>query len=150
MVHDNLLDLNLLRSPSNPDPDADMGIHDFTYSLFPHENDLINSDTIHESTCLNQAPLLFEGVRSSATIPIQLKGNGLDLAVLKKAEKEDCLIVRVVETHGRKSAGSLLFQGTITECNLIEWDNISDAKQVDGEMPLLLSPFEIKTFKIKL
>ena len=70
--------------------------------------------------------------------------------MLKKAEREDCLIVRVVETHGRKSVGSLLFQGTITECNLIEWDNISDAKQIDSEMPLLLSPFEIKTFKIKL
>ena len=150
MVHDNLLDLNLLRSPSNPDPDADMGVHEFTYSLFPHENDLINSDTIQESSCLNQEPLLFDGARSSANIPIQLKGNGLDLTVLKKAEKEDCLIVRVVETHGRKSAGSLLFQGTITECNLIEWDNISDAKQIDSEMPLLLLPFEIKTFKIKL
>ena len=33
MVHDNILDLNLLRSPSNPDPDADEGSHTFTYSL---------------------------------------------------------------------------------------------------------------------
>ena len=35
MVHDNILDLNLLRSPSNPDPDADEGSHAFTYSVFP-------------------------------------------------------------------------------------------------------------------
>ena len=33
MVLDNILDLNLLRSPSNPDPDADLGDHEFTYSL---------------------------------------------------------------------------------------------------------------------
>ena len=148
MVHDNLLDLNLLRSPSNPDPDADMGAHLFTYSLFPHENDLIHSDTIRESSCLNQEPILFEGVRSLATIPIQLKGDGLDLTVLKKAEKEECLVVRIVETHGRNSEGSLVFNGKARECNLMEWGNISDSVNVEGEMPLRLSPFEIKTFKI--
>jgi len=148
MVHDNLLDLNLLRSPSNPDPDADMGAHSFTYSLFPHAHSLIESDTIRESSCLNQEPIIFEGVRSSETIPVQLKGEGLDLTVLKKAEKEDCLIVRIVETHGRKSEGSLVFNGKARECNLMEWENIAESVNIDGEMPLCLSPFEIKTFKI--
>ena len=51
MVHDNLLDLTLLRSPSNPDPDADIGEHEFTYSLLPHKYDLIRSAVIIESTC---------------------------------------------------------------------------------------------------
>ena len=53
MVYDNMLDLNLLRSPSNPDPDADIGEHQFIYSLLPHKNNLIRSDVIIESKYLN-------------------------------------------------------------------------------------------------
>ena len=148
MVHDNLLDLNLLRSPSNPDPDADIGEHFFTYSFFPHQNDLIRSETIRESSCLNQEPLIIECAKSTEDIPVKISGNGLELSVLKKAEKEDCLIVRIVETHGRKSKGSLILNGLVTECNLMEWDNLFSSIKVNGEMPLSLSPFEIKTYKI--
>jgi alpha-mannosidase len=32
----NVLRLSLLRSPEWPDPHADEGPHDFTYSLYPH------------------------------------------------------------------------------------------------------------------
>ncbi len=149
MVHDNLLDLNLLRSPSNPDPDADMGEHSFTYSLLPHKLDLIRSAVIKESTCLNQEPIMFDGFSSNLDMPVKLSGEGIELTVLKKAEKEDKWVVRVVETHGRNSKGSLHFHGSIMECNLIEWENLSGRKNVQGEFSINLSPFEIKTYKIK-
>ena len=149
MVHDNLLDLNLLRSPSNPDPDADMGEHTFTYSLLPHKQDLIRSSVIEESTCLNQEPMMFEGVSSTADIPLSLSGEGLELTVLKKAEKEDLWVVRIVETHGRNSKGSLSLQGTVMECNLMEWEDFSDPVSVENELALDLSPFEIKTYKVR-
>ena len=149
MVHDNLLDLNLLRSPSNPDPDADMGKHTFTYSLLPHKQDLIRSSVIEESTCLNQEPMMFEGVSSTADIPLSLSGEGLELTVLKKAEKEDLWVVRIVETHGRNSKGSLSLQGTVMECNLMEWEDFSDPVSVENELALDLLPFEIKTYKVR-
>ena len=79
MVHDNIIDLNLLRSPTNPDPDADKRHHDFTYSFFPHRNELINSETIQESSCLNQRPLLFNGFRSNIKFPLKFDGVGLSL-----------------------------------------------------------------------
>ena len=79
MVHDNILDLNLLRSPNNPDPDADQGTHKFSYSLFPHRNDLIRSDLLAESACFNHRPVLFDGARSETRIPIGLNGDGLEL-----------------------------------------------------------------------
>ena len=149
MVHDNLLDLNLLRSPSNPDPDADMGKHTFTYSLLPHKQDLIRSSVIEESTCLNQEPMMFEGVSSTVDIPLSLSGEGLELTVLKKAEKEDLWVVRIVETHGRNSKGSLSLQGTVMECNLMEWEDLGDPVSVKNDLALDLSPFEIKTYKVR-
>ncbi len=54
MIHNNILDLNLLRSPNNPDPDADQGQHQFTYSILPHNQNFIQSDVIAESSILNQ------------------------------------------------------------------------------------------------
>ena len=148
MVHDNILDLNLLRSPNNPDPDADQGTHEFTYSLFPHQYDLIRSGVLAESACLNQKPILFEGTVSEATMPVGLTGDGLELSVLKKAEKEDIWIIRIVETAGRQSTGSLELNGTITECDLMELKDIGAPESVSSEMQVSLSPFEIKTYKI--
>ena len=148
MVHDNILDLNLLRSPNNPDPDADQGDHEFTYSLFPHQYDLIRSDVLAESACLNQRPILFEGAASNKKMPVGLTGDGLELSVLKKAEKEDVCIIRIVETAGRESTGSLELNGTITECDLMELKNIGAPESVKNETEISLLPFEIKTYKI--
>jgi alpha-mannosidase len=149
MVLDNILDLNLLRSPSNPDPDADLGIHTFTYSLLPHKNDLIRSNVISEASCLNQKPLLFEGYSANAKIPVNLSGKGIELTVLKKAEKEDVWILRIVETDGRRSSGILSFEGSVVECDLMEWNNTSKEITVKKELSLSLKPFEIKTFKFE-
>ncbi|MFQ6133958.1 MAG: alpha-mannosidase, partial [Armatimonadota bacterium] len=52
-VHRNVLDLNLLRSPKEPDPEADMGQHRFTYALLPHLGDLYHSNVIREGHQLN-------------------------------------------------------------------------------------------------
>jgi alpha-mannosidase len=146
-VKDNILDLNLLRSPNNPDPDADQGKHQFTYSIFPHEHDLIRSNVIREATCLNQIPIVFNGVRSDNGIPVKLNGNGLELSVLKKGEIEDYLIIRIVETFGRHSSGSLKLNGALTECDFMEWNDTGSQTNVEGSLPLSFSPFEIKTFK---
>ena len=148
MVHDNILDLNLLRSPSNPDPDADKGTHRFTYSLLPHQNDLINSSVLAESACLNQEPLLFEGMVSEIDIPIKLFGEGLELSVFKKAEKEDVWILRIIETLGKKSSGSVQFNGELVECDLMEWSDVGESHFIEDSFNLTLDPFEIKTFKV--
>ncbi|MEC9456599.1 MAG: glycoside hydrolase family 38 C-terminal domain-containing protein, partial [Candidatus Neomarinimicrobiota bacterium] len=147
MVHDNILDLNLLRSPTNPDPNADEGSHQFTYSLFPHIKDFIHSDIIAESSCLNQPPILFKDTVTKIKMPIRLEGAGIELSVLKKAEKEDELILRIIETHGRKSNGLLYIQGTLAECDLMEWKQIGGKIKVDESIQLDLEPFEIRTFR---
>ena len=147
MVNDNILDLNLLRSPSNPDPDADEGSHQFTYSLFPHIKDFIHSDVIAESSCLNQSPILFKDSATKAEMPIRLEGNGLELSVLKKAENEDDWILRIIETYGQHSSGFLYLRGSLIESDLMEWGKIGEKIQVDESIQLDLKPFEIRTFR---
>jgi len=149
MVHDNILDLNLLRSPKNPDPDADQGSHIFTYSLLPHTGSLIDSDVIKSATNLNQKPILFNGVKSNAKVPVVLEGGTIELSVLKKAEKNDDLIVRVYETHGKHTQGKLNTTGMIAECDILEWKQIKKALYQKSQIEFELKPFEIKTFRIK-
>ncbi len=149
-IHENVMDLNLLRSPNNPDPDADMGEHEFTYSLLPHKGRLVESNVIKESTLLNRPPLVLNGVEKDNTNIIKLDGGGLSLEVVKKAEKENCHLIRVVETLGKHSQGELIASAnsTWTETNLMEWE---EGESIDGQtLPISLSPFEIKTWKVKI
>ena len=81
-------------------------------------------------------------------MPVGLTGDGLELSVLKKAEREDVCIVRIIETAGRQSTGSLELNGTITECDLMELKDIGAPENVSSETQVSLSPFEIKTYKI--
>jgi alpha-mannosidase len=69
--------------------------------------------------------------------------------VLKKAEKENQWVIRIIETHGRESSGILTLSGSLTECDLMEWNDIGSIKKVENEFPITLKPFELKTFKFK-
>lgn len=152
-VHGNILDLNLLRSPNYPDPDADIGKHELTYSLFPHRGNLIHSRVMAEAAKLNQGVEIFNGCKSNIDeLPISIDGDGISLEVIKKAEKEDCLILRLVETMGKNSQGRLIVKNNNTLClietSLMEWeDKKSYPPQESYEINL--KPFEIKTYKLK-
>jgi alpha-mannosidase len=151
-VKDNVLDLNLLRSPRNPDPDADQGAHEFTYSLLPHLGDLIRSDVMSEAAQLNQPVSLFSGFEMSRDVyPVSLEGDGLSLEVVKKAEKENCLIIRIVETKGLHSSGVLDIRTSgrrLVETNLIEWEE-GEIIDATARLGITLRPFEIRTYKVK-
>ena len=150
-VHNNVLDLNLLRSPTDPDPDADRGHHEFTYSLLPHTGDLVGSDVICEAARLNQRPLVFDGFTAGGLeLPCRIEGNGLSLEVLKKAEKEDDLVIRIVEQHGCRTRGRLTVASgaTLVDTNLMEWTDGEQVSIEDG-IDIELKPFEIRTYKLR-
>ncbi|MCE5278642.1 MAG: glycoside hydrolase family 38 C-terminal domain-containing protein [Planctomycetaceae bacterium] len=149
-VHENVLDLNLLRSPTHPDPDADQGRHECTYSLLPHEGALIDSDVMDQAAALNQPPLVLPGKRAAAIRPpAYVGGKGVSLAVLKKAEKEDCLVLRLVETRGCRTEATVQLTDAgarLVECDLMEWNDLADLGGPTVCVPL--APFEIRTFTI--
>ena len=58
---------------------------------------------------LNQGVERFEGLalETPSALPVEIAGEGIDLAVLKKAEDSDDLVVRLVETRGRRATATL-------------------------------------------
>jgi alpha-mannosidase len=151
-VHDGVLDLNLLRAPTYPDPDADRGIHTFTYSLLPHTGSLVESDVMAEACMLNVKPLVFDGYcAGTAALPCSLESDAISLEVLKKAEKEDCHVLRLVETKGRHSQGVLTVadaSAKLVETNLMEWTEEGDIP-CGKPIEVTLKPFEIRTYLVK-
>ncbi|MDP6779713.1 MAG: glycosyl hydrolase-related protein [Candidatus Latescibacteria bacterium] len=104
-----------------------------------------------ESAMLNQKPVVFDGVRTAdASLPCTLESDGISLEVVKKAEKEDCIAIRLVETHGCTSSGRPVVTNgktKLVETNLMEW---TEEGELSCERPvdITLRPFEIRTYKI--
>ena len=150
-VHNHDLDLNLLRGATYPDPDCDLGRHRFTYALLPHAASLVSSDVQAEAAVLNAAPVRFEG-RSVRTAPecCRVTGEGLRLAVVKRAEDGDGWIFRLVESRGRALTGVLRLprpDGRLQLTDLMERNLLADPESVSGEFPVALGPFEIRTYR---
>lgn len=150
----NLLDLNLLRSPTYPDADADRGTHRFTYALYPHPRDLVESDVVEQAASLNKPPMRFPGYTARSVVyPIHLSGEGIALSAVKRAERDPDRILRIVETRGRRTTGRIEFtpaRGTLVETDLLEWSEIGDPCPCDGGVEISLAPFEVRTYRWRI
>ena len=145
------LDLCLLRAPKFPDWDADRGHHEFTYAFLPHTGNLNGSNVRVEAAKLNRPALAVPGVAAAAVSPVTLEAGTVALSIIKKAEKEDCLIVRLVELAGRTSPAVLTVPAgkKLVETNLLEWTEGETFVPESGKVSLKLRPYEIKTLKVR-
>ncbi|MBQ6599342.1 MAG: alpha-mannosidase [Lentisphaeria bacterium] len=153
-IKDGNISISLLRSPKYPDFEADLGEHDFTYSLLPHEGDLENSSVIAEAAMLNRAPYLAEASAAPENFdfPCRITSEGVSLEIVKKAEKDNSRIIRLVETKGRYSSAQLRFAKTVekvSHTNLIEWEHGEEVILHDRIADLTLKPYEIVTLRLE-
>ena len=150
-VHENILDLNLLRSPTYPDSDADLGCHEFSYCLFIHQHDLMQSEVIAKALQYNQPPLLYPGKAAEELHPpVNIYSKSVGLEALKRAEKENCWVFRLVERFGRSGVAQIELmepEARLQETNLLEWEDIGELHA--SPLSLNFKPFEIRTFKIR-
>ena len=150
-VKHSTLDLALLRSPVYPDRFADQGLHEFTYSFLPHAGTLSESEVMKEAANLNRTPFIADGFASVAeNMPFRLVSDGIALEVVKRAEKDDSLILRLVEFRGRHSTGTLHFASKpakVRETDLMEWNDGKRLAVTGNLLKLELKPFEILTLR---
>ncbi len=112
------LRLTLLRSPSWPAPEADLGIHQFTYALYSHQGSWQSADTVRRGYELNLPLIVLDNgylVGAHSNTPLQPIGRLLDLSAknliltaLKQSEDiPDRWILRCYECHGETAELSL-------------------------------------------
>ncbi|NCC43168.1 MAG: alpha-mannosidase [Clostridia bacterium] len=150
-IKDNAMKLSLLKSAKHPDTEADMGEHDFTYSLYPHTGAVVENGTIEMANQLNLPAQVVSGTFADSRKIVEVSNSNVQIDVVKKAEDEDCLIVRLHECRGGSEMVTLSSQfpvKRIVPCNLLEHDC---GEAVEGaSVEFLAKPFEIKTYKLYL
>ena len=97
--HGNELRVSLLRAPKSPDPEADLGRHEFAYALFPHAGGWREAGVVAEALRFN-VPLRRSSAPSSSFASVG--DASLVLDTIKRAEDSDALVLRLYEAHGAR------------------------------------------------
>ena len=112
--------LSLLRATERPDPQSDLGTHDFCYLIVTHHDDPI-FEGINRRALVYNAPLV-------RTAPVDIDGallslldafsERLHLQALKKSEDGKKTVCRLIEADGRR--GKIHLDCTVTVADLLE------------------------------
>ncbi|MDQ6419079.1 glycoside hydrolase family 38 C-terminal domain-containing protein [Paenibacillus sp. LHD-117] len=158
-VCENVLDLNLLRGATYPDPEADIATHRFTYSLYPHEGDHVQAQVYKRGYELN-VPLrtvAAEPAEHGGSLPASASFLRADhpnvmIEAVKRAEDGEELIVRLYETSGTRARTTLNIGVPVTDAWLTDLLEQPSEKLAltDGALSLTLLPFEVVTLKLAL
>ena len=152
----NVLRLSLLRSPEWPDPHADEGHHEFTYSLYPHAGTWREALTVRQGYDLNYKLLSMQTESQQGALPpehafVEVKPENVVLTAIKKAEDDDSLVLRFYEWAGKDANVEIeLPPGALTaqDTDLME-RAISELPVRGGVVRVRAKPYEIKTVKVR-
>lgn len=150
-IKDQAIKLSLLKSAVYPDTEADKGTHEFTYSLYPHEGSVTEGGTIEAASRLNLPAQAVPGQFADQRKIVKVSTDRVQIDAVKKAEDEDCLIVRLHECRGGRGKVKLSSEFPVKKlvpCNLLEHDCGEAVEGAEAVFPI--TPFEIKTFKMYL
>jgi len=157
-LHGNVLGLSLLKGPVFPDRGADLGRHQFTYSLYPHQGDWRAAGVVRRAYELN-APLVAVPLaeRPAPGAPgahsfLSVASDHAVVETIKVADDGDGLIVRLYEAHNQRGRVGLRFGRPVAsaeETDLLE--RTVGGLAVDGEtVEVAVRPFEVKTLRVRL
>lgn len=142
------LRISLLRSPTWPWPEADIGEHKFRYGVMLFQ-ELAEVPPVAEAF---NAPLRSIGTGAPVEIDglITLGSDAIALEAIKKADDGSDIILRLWDRSGGRQVVSPRFASQVVafaECDLLEqptedWRVVSDAQ-------LVFAPFEIKTLRLR-
>jgi alpha-mannosidase len=152
----NVLRLSLLRSPVYPDPHADEGHHEFTYSMYPHAGDWKQALTIRQGYELNYKLISLPVGEHQGALPrehsfLQVGADNVIVSTMKKAEDENALVVRFYEWAGKQGEVTVQLPPgaeSARETDLME--KPLGSLQVNGSaVNVPIKPYEIKTVEVQ-
>ncbi len=156
-VTDNRIRMTLLRSSYEPDPVPERGRYEFTFSLYPHVGELNPSKLIRIGNEFNYQLIpyvtdIHRGRFDKSMEIISAEPENAVVSIMKKAEDNDDIILRLYETDGKDTLAKITLNipcGSYVETDLLE-QPIGEEKQIVGKsISLELKPYEIKTLRIK-
>ena len=147
-IRDHVMRLSLIKSATMPDPKADQGLHEFTYSLFPHGGDWRNN-VIHAAYAQNQPARCVLGRAPEHLVCglISTDDKAAVVETVKPSEDGTGVVFRVFDAHRKRGSRAILLGAEMRE--IVETNLLEEVEGFIGgstdRVDLPLSPFEIKT-----
>jgi alpha-mannosidase len=155
-IHDGVISLSLLRSPTYPNENADRGKHSFTYAIYPHSGDLKDCDTAKLAYYLNYPMTAIKAEGEISTIPesfsaISVASDHVICETVKEEENGTGTIVRLYEHKNMRDTVELsvgLSANKAYLCDMME-NELCELPINNGKICLDIKGFEILTVKLK-
>jgi alpha-mannosidase len=152
----NVLRLSLLRSPEWPDPHADEGLHEFTYSMYAHPGNWKEAQTVRRGYELNYDLLAMQTAKHPGTLKeehsfLQVQSENVVMTAVKKAEEDGSLVFRFYEWAGKESDVKIVVPvgaQSASETDLMERP-IGELALESGVVTVHTKPYEIKTIRVR-
>lgn len=154
-IHDGVIQLSLLRSPTYPNPDADQGEMTCTYSICPHNGRLTESRTAELAYYLNEPMTAVKATGEKTALPknfstVTIDRENIICETVKTAENGKGTVLRFYESQNKKTKAKVTLgidAKKVTLCDLME-NELCELPVKDGTVTLDFSGFEILTIKV--
>lgn len=155
-IHDGVMQLSLLRSPTYPYPDADQGESMCTYSIMPHNCSFSECDVVKQAYYLNYPMVAVSATGEKDSLPtafsaVKLSCENVICETVKQAEYGEDTIIRLYESANVRTDLEVTLGIPAKEvyiCDMME-NEIEKLELIDGKVKLPVGGFEIVTLKIK-
>ncbi len=156
-IRESQMELALLRSPADVDPEADLHSHCYRYAFYPHTGAYENSDVLPMAHKFNQEldliPLEHLSYPGSASL-YAVNSEHVKLETVKPAQNGDGIILRFYEFCGKSGNAKLMLQEGCWSWQELDLEE-SPLEAPSGphqfwDIPELdFGPFQIRTFRLK-
>jgi alpha-mannosidase len=164
---DNTLRLTLIYTPGlgggngrsyNDQTTQDWGHHEFVYGLAGHSGDWRKEQSDWQALRLNQPLIAFTtsthpGALGKSFSFLHLNNSRLRVLALKKAERSDEVIVRLVEMDGQPQQNvQIHFASPLTAAREVDGQEmpLNSAEVVRGALVTSFDPYQLRTFAVKV
>ena len=151
-IKDSTIGLTLIKSGVDPNPNADVELHSFTYSLYPHGEGWRKADTVQEGSKLNQPMYTVPGStpdRRNSFASVD-KANVI-LETVKQAEDKNGTVLRLYECENARTKTVLTVPAGTKHAYITDLLEQIEAEVpvVDGKIALTVKPYEIVTVLLR-
>jgi alpha-mannosidase len=150
-VDENEVRISLLRGPTDPDPNADLGEHRLSYAVYPHAGGWQDAGVVAESVHFERGPIWVADAAPGESLA-QTDSDDLVLDTIKRSEDGSALVVRLYETHGARGTATVTLRARVREAcraNGLE-DPGEPLRTVDSRIVVPYSPFELITIRARV
>jgi len=147
--------ITMLKCGTEPNPQADKGLHHFTYALLPHAGDY-RASTVHEAYALNCPAIVSPIAAQDGRLPetfslVTCDKENVIIDTAKPAYDGTGLVVRMYDAFDRRATAHLTpgfsFE-TAVLCDMLE-NELEELPVENGVITVPVKNFEIVTLKIK-